>query len=202
MTTSRVYLKENATGKMVAADLHDEVSDTHLAMHDSTWAPAMRAHCAGRTWTDSPQDRNWDWRSKAKGLRPLLGYHSFAVVCQNELQGLMWTNDLHFARLDSQFGKPLVYVEYVATAPWNRTEVQQPRRYEGVGGVFIDAAIQLSLDTGYHGRIGLHSLPKSEEFYETKCGMTPLRIDLAREKLRYFEMTAKQAEAFRLKREV
>jgi len=200
MTTSQVYLKENATGKTVAADLHDEVSDAHLAMHDSTWVPVMKAHCAERRLTDSPEDRNWDWRRKAKDLRPLLGYHSFALVCQNELQGLMWTSDLYSARLGSQLGKSLVYVEFLATAPWNRKEVQQPSRYSGVGGVLIDAAIQSSLDSGYQGRIGLHSLPKAEDFYREKCGMSAFRIDLAHDALMYFEMTAKQAETFRRKR--
>jgi len=57
----------------------------------------------------------------------------------------MLTNDMQSARLMSQFGKSLVYVEFVVTAPWNRSEVQQPPRYTGVGGVFIDTAIQLSL---------------------------------------------------------
>lgn len=200
MTTSRVYLKEHATGRMVVADLHDEVSDAHLAMHDSTWVLAMKVHCIGRTLADRPEDHHWDWRHKVNVLRPLLGYHSFSIICRNELQGLMWASDFRSARHAAQFGKPLVYVEYVATAPWNRAEVQRPPRYSGVGGVFIDAAIQSSLDAGYQGRVGLHSLPQAVEFYEKKCGMSAIGIDSAHESLMYFEMTKEQALTFRRKR--
>ena len=194
-----VYLKESATGKLVEAELYDEVSDTHLAMWDSTWVPAMRAHRA-RTQTASPEDHHWDWRRKANAWRPMLGYRSFAVVCKCELQGMMLASDFQSARLASQFGKPLVYVEYVATAPWNRPEVQKPPRYVGAGGVLVDAAIQLSLDSHFHGRIGLHSLPQAEDFYRRKCGMTELGQDFSHENLMYFEMTEEQAKEFRRKR--
>jgi hypothetical protein len=60
MMTSRIYLKDNASGKMVAAELIDVVSDDQLAMWDATWKPAMKAHCAGRALADCPQDRHWD----------------------------------------------------------------------------------------------------------------------------------------------
>lgn len=200
MTTSRIYLKENATGKLVEAALHDEVSDAHLAMWDATWKPVMKAHCEGRPQADCPQDRHWDWRRKSNAWRPLLGYQSFAIVCRDELQGLMLTSDFRSARLAAQFGKPLVYIEFVVTAPWNRSEVQRPPRYSGVGGVFVDAAILLSLDSSFRGRVGLHSLPQAEGFYREACGMSEMGSDSAHEELMYFEMTEEQAEAFRRNR--
>ena len=200
MTTSTVYLRESATGMMVAGELHDEVSDAHLAMWDATWTPVMKAHCAGQARSRRPEDGHWDWRRKANAWRPLVGYQSFAIVCRGVLEGLMLTSDFKSARLPSQFGKPLVYVEFVATAPWNRSEVQKPPRYTGVGGVFVDTAIQLSLDSGFRGRVGLHSLPQAVGFYRLACGMTALGVDSAHESLMYFEMTAQVAAAFRRKR--
>lgn len=199
MTTSRIYLKKGATGTMVPAEFHDEVDDTHLAMWEATWKPAMKTHSSGRTLGTSPRDRHWDWRHKVDMLRPYLGYHTFAIVCGGELQGLMLASDVQSARLESQFGKPLVYVEYVATAPWNRVELQKIPRFIGVGSVFIDAAIQLSLECSFRGRIGLHALPQSEDFYR-KCGMSELGPDSAHEGLVYFEMTVVQAKAFRRER--
>lgn len=196
MTTSRIYLKEGATGKMVAAEFHDEVEDTHLAMWEATWKPTMKAHCAGRTPDDTPRDRHWDWRHKVDMLRPYLGYHTFAIVCRGELQGLMLASDIQSARLEAQFGRPVVYVEFVATAPWNRIELQKMPRFMGVGSVFIAAAIQLSLDCRFRGRIGLHALPQSEDFYR-KCGMSELGPDSAHDGLVYFEMTVEQAKGFR-----
>ena len=49
---------------------------------------------------------------------------------------------------------------------------------------------------GFKGRIGLHSLPQSNNFYANKVGMTDMGQDEEYQNLRYFEMTPEQAEAF------
>jgi hypothetical protein len=159
----------------------------------------MRAHCAGRARTGKPEDHHWDWKWKAGEWRPLLGYHSFAIVCGGELEGLMLVSDLKSARLQAHFGKPIVYVEFLAAAPWNRKESQDPRKYRGVGKVMILAAVELSADLGYRGRIGLHSLPAAEPFYRDECKMSELGPDAAHQDLMYYEMTAEQADAYRSK---
>lgn len=128
----------------------------------------------------------------------MLGYHSFAITCDGELQGLMLVCDFKSARLQAQFGKPVVYVEFLATAPWNRKEIQTPPRYAGVGTIMVSAAVEASWELGYRGRIGLHALPRAQEFYRDKCGMTELGKDDAHQGLMYYEMTDNQAEAFRL----
>ena len=196
MTRSTVYLRETILDKLIRATLFDEVTDAHLTMWSATWQPAMAEHGARQTLHDKPEDRQWDWQAKAHHWRPLLSYHSFAIVCGGALQGLMLANDLKFARLPTPFAKFLVYMDYLATAPWNRPEVQQPPRYRGVGTVFMAAAIQLSLDLNYRGRLGLHALPAAEPFYRN-CRMNALGRDTAYENLMYFEMTAAQAKAFR-----
>jgi len=168
-----------------------------LTMWSGSWSAAMQAHCAGRVLRDKPEDHHWDWKWKAGEWRPMLGYHSFAIICEGELQGLMLVSDLKSARIQAQFGKPIVYVEFVATAPWNRPEIQTPR-YRGVGTVMVTAAVELSWELGYRGRIGLHSLPAAEKFYRDTCKMSELGKDAAHQGLMYYEMTDKQAEAFRL----
>ena len=197
MAEHRVYLQDARTKALVEASLFDEVTDDHLEMWEDAWQPAMEEHCAGRSERNLPEDHHWDWQMKAEEWRPLLGYHSFAIVCDDDLQGLMLVTDFQSARLKVQFGKPLVYVEFVATAPWNRPEIQKPPRYRGVGTVMIVAAIELSRDLGYRGRIGLHSLPAAERFYRQQCGMTQLGKDAAHQRMIYYEMTSEQADKFR-----
>ncbi len=113
----------------------------------------------------------------------------------------MMTNDMSSARLKEQFGKPMVYVDFVATAPWNRSELQQPPRFRGVGQVFILAAVETSRAAGFKGRVGLHSLRKAEHFYEKRCGFTRLGPDSSHQDLTYFEMTETQANDYRRKPE-
>jgi hypothetical protein len=197
MTESFVQLQDPQTGGFIEASLFDEVTDEHLRLWEHGWVPEMRSHRANRPPTGAPEDSHWDWRNKSNCWRTLLGYQSFALVCQGELQGLMLTNDISSARLQPQFGKPIVYVEYLATAPWNRPELRMPPKYRGCGRIFILAAIQTSIDTGYKGRMGLHSLPAAEGFYEGKCGFTRLGPDSSHQNLTYFEMTETQADAFR-----
>lgn len=200
MTISSVYLREIATGKMVGAELFDEISDAHLEMWEKTWKPRIQAHCSHKALTERPEDWHWDWRRKANAWRPQLSFQSFAIVCKGELQGLMVTNNVQSSQLAFQRGKPLVYVELVTTAPWNRIEIQEPIRYSGVGSVLMAAAIQLSLDFDFHGRIGLHAKPQAIAFYRKICGMTELGDEFAHNELTYFEMTAQQAESFRQQR--
>ena len=53
--------------------------------------------------------------------------------------------------------------------------------------------MRASVDEGFHGRVGLHSLPQAEEFYEQKCGMTRIGVDPDYESLSYFELTQERA---------
>lgn len=197
MDESKVYLQEGKSGKLVEASLFDEITADHMKLWDDGWLHAMRIYCAGVQLEDRPEDSHWDWKRKIRQSGGLLSYHSFALVCEGDLQGLMLCRDLASAKLPGQFGKPMVYLEFLATAPWNRPEFQQPVRLKGCGRIFILAAIEVSRALGGKGRIGLHSLPAAEEFYERKCGMTRLGPDAAHQNLVYFEMTETQADLFR-----
>ena len=94
--------------------------------------------------------------------------------------------------MESQCSERLAYVDYVEVAPWNREFWKPHRLYGSVGTVLVRAAIQLSLDEGYSGRIGLHSLPQADKFYR-RLGLTDLGCDPAYDQMRYFEMTSLQA---------
>lgn len=145
-----------------------------------------------------PQDLKWDWNKKTAYARSFLGMRSFCIECDGQLQGMMQADCARReARLDCQAGKPIVYVDFLSTAPWNRKELTQPHIYRGVGRILILAAIELSVTEEFQGRIGLHSLPQADDFYSQKCGMTPLGCDQRYQNLTYYEMTSEQAKEFK-----
>lgn len=105
---------------------------------------------------------------------------------------------LGFPRTPKQVsGRELLYVEYVETAPWNLRPLQNHRRYAQIGFALIAEAIAMSADSGFEGRIGLHSLPQAEVFYREKIGMTDYGPDGNYHKLCYFEFEAKEAVKWR-----
>lgn len=197
MDESIVWLRAGTGGNPVEASLFDDISNDHLRLWSQTWTPEMRRHAASNPIANRPEDSHWNWRHKLMASGGLLSTHSFALLCHDELQGLMIARDLASAKLPGQFGLPMVQIEFIATAPWNRPEFQHPVRYKGCGRILILAAVEVSRSCGGKGRIGLHSLPAAEEFYEQKCGMTPLGRDAAHQNLLYFEMTETQADVFR-----
>ena len=87
-------------------------------------------------------------------------------------------------------------MEYVENAPWNRADLFGSPRYRGVGSILMRAAVELSEESGFRGRVGLHSLPQANDFYANTCGMKDLGADPDCQNLRYFEMTPEQAREF------
>jgi hypothetical protein len=100
------------------------------------------------------------------------------------------------ARLDPDVGKPLVYIDYLESAPWNLPIMVDSPTYGGIGPVLMRTAVQLSYDEGFHGRIGLHALPQSEEFYRDDCEMHGCGPDASVDDLPYYEMTREIAARF------
>jgi len=201
--TFSAYLLDGATGQVVEAELWDAIAEQQLSDWENEWMPALRAimermRVAGLGRDQFPQSSHWDWRRKVEHFRGLLANPCFSVVCQGMTQGMMILDTLRRARLAPQYQKPIVYVEYLENAPWNRRHHQpgeQPR-FCGVGSLLMREAIELSRREGFKGRVGLHALPQSIPFYVSHCGMVDLGTDASYQSLRYLEMTPKQADAF------
>ena len=190
VTVSNVFLRDGATGALVAADLYDSILPKHLDQHEQHWKPMIAAQ--------NVQHGHWDWRDKMATYAQQLSYQSFAIECAGMAQGLMIVNTTKRCHISSQANKHLVYVEYLEAAPWNRSTNPSGPTHKGIGTVLMAAAIQLSMDEGNHGRIGLHSLPQADTYY-SRCGMTDLgpdAITYPKFPLRYFEMTEAQAAGF------
>lgn len=197
-----IVLVNVSTGASVAAELFDRITQANLNDWVREWRPAMTGivtglRAAGMNASSLPQTAHWDWEQKIRRVEGLLAFKSFAVVSEGMTQGLMRVELNQMGRVPVQAGKPLVYIEYLEVAPWNRGDVSE-QRFRGVGSALVDAAIELSLSEGFAGRVALHSLPQAEGYYRNVCGMTDLGPDPAYDHLRYFEMTAEQAAEFHL----
>lgn len=204
IAVSTVFLLNVAAAKPERAELVHAITDKQLADWEAEWMPELlsalqRLNRAGVARARWPQSRHWDWRQKANVLQGMLAYPGFSVVCGGVTQGMMILDvATKRCRIPSQVGRNLVYVWFVENAPWNRKELFDPPRYRGVGSILLRAAVELSKDHEFQGRIGLHSLPQANPFYANTCGMTDLGPDPDpdHQGLRYFEMTPEQAAGF------
>lgn len=144
-----------------------------------------------------PQHVHWNWALKAVRHSRAMAYRSFGIEAGGKMQGLMMVLlSGMLARLDPDRGKPLVYVDFLETAPWNAKEFTESPLYKGVGFRLMQAAARLSIDEEFGGRVGLHSLPQSMPFYTAACEMQTLGPDPNYHNLEYFELTAAKAAEF------
>lgn len=181
------------------AQVYRELDKKNFDDLEQLWKPILanrlaQVHTLAEAANVNVQDAHWDWVGKAKIATTQMGQETFVIEC-GETQCLMLVDLNQFAQLDMQKGRELIYVELLATAPWNRHKLVASPRYKGVGRILIATAISLSIDSGFHGRIGLHSLPQSESWYREGAGFTDMGLDGSK-RMNYFEVTADQAKVF------
>lgn len=194
-------LLNRQTGTLEDANLYDAIDEKNLTDFEKQWRPAFVKRLSEISTIEeigavNLQDAHWMWREKIEPTADRTDYRSFAIECSDSTQGLMFLNLTKRARESSQKNSHLVYIELLATAPWNRKGFTAQPIYKGVGRILITAAISYSVTEEFKGRIGLQSLPQSESWYRDVCGMTDLGPDPDNPKLRYFEMTEAQATAY------
>jgi len=200
--TSLVHLKDRGAGRFVEANLIDGLTREDVEKADADWKPFLdeqikRMESTGIPKHKWPQHRHWNWREKYDATEEYLAYRMFGIECQSQMQGLMLALTAgKNSQIASQRGRPLVYVHFLAAAPWNLASIVAEPRFSLVGSILVAAAIHLSIEEEFQGRIGLHSLPQSDDWYRKTCGMTDLGPDQTVENLRYFEMTPEQASEF------
>lgn len=182
-------LKVPASGVLVEADLVDELSKDDLTCAHLAWSPIRLEALAHllkeqRPW---PEHWHWDWSKKAD-LLDMLAFRCLGIVQGDQMQGLMMLSTIAGAgRLPGQQGKAVLPVEYLESAPWNLRFLVAAPRFLGVGVRLLEAAVQISEEEEFGGRVGLHSLPQSEDFYRKY--MTDLGPDPKHpHRLNYFEM--------------
>lgn len=201
---SAIKLYHHNSKTLKSAELIEGLSRRDVVMAEVSWQPYVdekikRLEKDGLSREAWPEHLHWNWGRKRKKTEYKLAYQWFGIKCDSKWQGLMVVETgLHFSRMAGQEGKHLVYIDYLATAPWNLQEFAGDPEYALVGTIFVKTAIELSKELEFKGRIGLHSLPQSELFYRHYCNMTDFGPDkdYPEGKLRYFELTPEQAEVF------
>lgn len=174
----------------VSAEIIEDVDAAFLTATDEFWNDFRNT----RSDTD-----HWNWAGKLRQeLEKDSLFKNFALIYKGEPQGLMFVNygRDHTSRFPQFANKLLVYIRYIEVAPWNNPAYVSIPRFSQVGKALYRAAIQFSLNLGFSGRGALHSLPKSEGFYEQKCNMTRFDADPEMEKLVYFESSPEQSIEF------
>lgn len=166
----------SGTGEVVTG-LLCTMSERHLEDFETIWRGILSV-------TNQP-DRDWPWNYKQRQGSQDARYETYAIEVDSLTQGLMFLETRwHRSQLPQRYS--LVYVEALATAPWNRRYLEDPPYLQGVGRTLLLFARQRSLELGYAGRVGLHALPGSEEFY--RCNqMAEYGADSDKEGLVYFE---------------
>lgn len=173
------------------------MTNEHLRRVEVTWTAAFEQ----RYRHQQHDEDSWMWCPGGGQLDLLterLRLQSFGLVAGETTVGVMFLNSQsHFSRLERQ--QPLVYINYVATAPWNRRNLDQVGQLRGVGTSLMDWANRYSREIGCEGRLGLHSLQSSNSFYTQLC-FCNLGIDAARRGMSYFERCVAHDETYHLSR--
>ena len=165
-----------AGNKFIKATFHENVTPAQLTDAESQWKPfrddaVERLITGGRTKKEVYgliQHSHWNWVNKAQALRAgLLSIKCVGIEVEGEWQGLAMVDlDSHYSEMNPDKGKPLVYVEFLESAPWNLREMCDYPRFKLIGTRLMEAIVKLSINEGFHGRVGLFALPRAEYFYE------------------------------------
>lgn len=139
-------------------------------------------------------DRHWDWRNKCN-IAPGSNRRLYALMNDVHVEGIAMLLFGRESRTHSP-GLPVVYVDYLSAAPWNRVAIQRPPRFSGIGTMLLEVAVLVSRMQNCEGRCALHSLPSADSFYLEK-GMKAFGIDSGYHNLTYFEFDELAARAFK-----
>jgi hypothetical protein len=163
-------------GQSIQAQLH-QMQQRHLNDFEGIWRDILQEL--------GQDDAFWSWATKKQLSLTDSRFEAYAIEFEGLTQGLLWLEtQWHRSWLNS--AHRIVYVEALASAPWNRKSLEDPPYLYGVGTALLLFARQRSVALGYGGRIGLHSLPTSETFYN-RLNMIDCGQDPDKEDLKYFE---------------
>lgn len=190
MNAQLIQLTRGPTGELADANLHWQLTPTQIVVAETAWGPFRALAGSGA------EHSHWDWSLKV-GLLARGGYSCVGVECDGAMQGMAFVRDVDDkARLPPDRGQPLIYIDFIEIAPWNLAAIVPDPRFRGVGQRLVWAAVRLSQDRGYACRVGLHSLPQSESYYEDVCRLTAVGQDSRYNGLMYYEFTAAGAEDY------
>lgn len=188
------------TGKDVEFSIHSGFDAEKLSSMQSAWGVAkvkllaeiLQKYPESKKdprifWTklieNNAEDFHWDWIGKAWTCNTE-EYHWFYLTADHDIQAACIIYHPHDSKID---GEKIFYVDYLATAYWNRAREGYQKRFSGLGSILLSYSTNFAIDIlGYRPGFSLHSLPKAEGYYK-KIGMKDMGVDISKENLRYFE---------------
>jgi hypothetical protein len=153
-----IQLARGADRQVVAA-LLSEITQRHIDDYQNSWQEMLQRY--------HQEDKFWSWEFKRRVFLSQENYEGYAIEVAGQTEGLIMIETRNH-RSQLTLGQPLVYVMSVASAPWNRRSILRSPELIGVGTALLFFAQQRSVDLGYGGGVGLHSLPNAERFYENR----------------------------------
>lgn len=186
-------LLDSLTNSSQTAQLWDTIEPRHREHLEIQWSNALTELLAKMPADHREESSHWNWPDKLDRSDGVVGRQAYVIECGSMTQAVMLVDLNKISRFPATRGECIVYVDYLQTAPWNWKRDWQPNpQFRGLGTMMLQVAIQLSLELDFDGRVGLHSLRDSEDFYRRR-GMTEFWRDPDYDYLMYFEMTAIQA---------
>jgi hypothetical protein len=193
MAEHKTKLRERAGGRLVDAIPHDRLLLDELFNAEAKWCvdrvQVLRALAHAGVKADSPEwpeSVHWSWAWKGASCRATRleeggDARLFGIAAGGEWQALMFAVWEGHGALLKEGARPVIYVDYLESAPWNWPikSINQSGRYGGAGTQLMELAVRWSYSMGYGGRVGLHALPQAATFYESQCGMANLGRDVS-----------------------
>lgn len=156
------------------------IDEIALTRHRSAWRPQL----------DGEVDESWIWADFIQGRGTDFGWGGgrstlhYALWGADELQGLLVLSRPYICQARQQSGLPGLYLEYLATAPWNRPNISVATgdhpRMKGVGTRLFTIAVQKSMEFQWEGRVGWTSTENALNWYVgvilDACGQEPILI--------------------------
>jgi hypothetical protein len=196
-----------------SVQLVEDPSADHIAFVSREWSPILQEHHAKavlsyrslpvarrnkQAWQEiqtqfGAPDAHWDWEKKKQSMMKS-AQRMYALVDRKSVEALMRLDLTAFSVVRKNPTTPIVYLEYLAVAPWNRRAIAQKPRFKGLGTILLGVAVCISLEEEMDGRCGLHSLPQSEGFYR-QAGMNDTGL-VDQYGLKYFEFDPEAARKF------
>lgn len=139
------------------------------------------------------QDAHWNWAKKRDSILEA-SQRMYALVAGESVEALMCLDLSAYSMIRKESATNIVYVDYLAVAPWNRAAIQQRPRFKGLGTIMLGVAVSISLEEEMEGRCGLHSLSQAVGFY-TQVGMKNTGL-VDEHNLIYFEFEPEAARKF------
>jgi hypothetical protein len=102
-------------------------------------------------------DGDWKWSGIVEE-ETASGFGEAVCIVTSDLQVQGAAVYRFDARSCLEAGQGAVFLEYLATAPWNRERLSREPRYRGVGLALLKFVVRDSAKLGLKGRMGLASL--------------------------------------------